>query len=372
MHLRHIWAIARKDALDLWLNKATMGGLLAPIILSLVYLLIGKVVGKSTTDILVYNPGNSNVSQVVVAAFSSPKVTQAGSVEEVTTAFGDQGTKAKTLYATGLIIPADFDQQLQSSAQPAMQLYFDEKTVSTQTQTLIKAAIVNYSRTIASPHAPVTLSVTVINQSTKKNGAFDLSKFYAPLGLLVSLIVGMSFMPQLLIEEKEKKTLRMLMVTPVSFEDVLVGKLLVVLVYQIGMAGIVLGIQQAFTGQVGLVILYAVLGGLFSVALGLLIGSVFNTVSAATVVEGPIMMFFILAGIFTGPMGQLLSNSPVTRIARIIPTYYIADGIANALQNTGTWGNNLLDLGVILGCTIALLAVSAWSLRRQSGSAGRF
>lgn len=54
----------------------------------------------------------------------------------------------------------------------------------------------------------------------------ELAKVYAPLALPVSLIVGTSFMPQLLIEEKGIKALRMLMVSPASFSDVLVGKLL--------------------------------------------------------------------------------------------------------------------------------------------------
>jgi hypothetical protein len=36
MHPRAIWAIARKDALDLILNKSALGGLLFPILLLLV------------------------------------------------------------------------------------------------------------------------------------------------------------------------------------------------------------------------------------------------------------------------------------------------------------------------------------------------
>ena len=61
MHPRLIWAVARKDILDLWMNKATMGGLLFPIFLSLLYLLIGKMVGNRMTDLLIYNPGDSGV-----------------------------------------------------------------------------------------------------------------------------------------------------------------------------------------------------------------------------------------------------------------------------------------------------------------------
>jgi ABC-2 type transport system permease protein len=120
---------------------------------------------------------------------------------------------------------------------------------------------------------------------------------------------------------------------------------------------------------VALVILYAFLEGRFSMALGLLFGATFNSISAATAVEGPIIIY-ILAGIFVGPLGALLGNSPWLRLARVLPTYYIADGVYNATRLAGSAGSNLVDIGVIAGCTVALLAISAWVLRRQSGAAG--
>jgi ABC-2 type transport system permease protein len=369
MHPRAIWAIARKDALDTVLNKSTLGGLLFPIILSLVWLLISRVIGSSTTDILAYNPGNSNVVQVVVASFPSHKVTEAGSAAEVTSAFGPSGTRQATQYALGLIVPAGFDDSLRSGAHPQLQLYLDGSKVNAQTEALLQAAIANYGRSIASPQPPIDLSTTVVNPPRITNAGVELRMVYSSLALLLSLIVGTTFVPQLLIEEKEKKTLRMLMVSPASFEDVLVGKLLVVLVYQLLLTGVVLAILSGFTGQIALVVLYAVLGGCFSLALGLLFGAVFDTVSAVTAAEGPVIIIYVIAGIFVGPLGQLLGNNPAAKIAKLLPTYYIADGVYNAAQRLGSLGSNLLDIGVILGSTIVLLAVSAWVLRRQSAVA---
>ena len=118
MHPRIVWAIARKDALEIWLNKAALGGLLSPIVLSLVWLFIGKMVGTSNTNILVYNPGHSTITQVVVAAFPDAPVTQAGSAGEVTAAFDANGTHTTTRYALGLIVPADFDDRVRTGSQP--------------------------------------------------------------------------------------------------------------------------------------------------------------------------------------------------------------------------------------------------------------
>jgi ABC-2 type transport system permease protein len=54
---------------------------------------------------------------------------------------------------------------------------------------------------------------------------------------------------------------------------------------------------------------------------------------------------------------------------KILPTYYITDGVYNAIHNQGTWGNTLLDIGVLISYTIVLLAISTWILRRQASVA---
>jgi ABC-2 type transport system permease protein len=366
---RLIWAVARKDALDLWMNKAAMGGLLAPIIISLVYLMLGRIIGGQKSDVIIYNPESSALAQVITAALGGPQVTEAASAGDVAAAFPSSGQGNTYPYIAGLVIPPGFDSQLRSGKKPLVELYFNDKRVGSQMQSLIQASIISYSRTVTNPEPPVEIKLSAVNQTPVQDRAEEMSKIYAPFALLVSLMIGTTFMPQLLIEEKEKKTLRMLMVSPVSFEDVLLGKLLVVLAYQLILTGVVLAIQDAYTGQVGLVVLFAVLGSFFSVALGLLLGSVFNTVSAANAVSGPIMIVYILAGMFVGPLGELLSSSPVARVARLLPTYYIADGLSNASRSLGSPARHLLDIGVVLGATLLLLAVSAWVLRRQSGVA---
>jgi ABC-2 type transport system permease protein len=81
------------------------------------------------------------------------------------------------------------------------------------------------------------------------------------------------------------------------------------------------------------------------------------------------MIIYILAGLFVGPLGQLLGNNPAAWVAKALPTYYIVEGAYNASQELGSFGSNLLDVGVTLGNTIILLVVSAWVLRRQAAVA---
>src|SRR5215831_5595163 len=112
MHPRIIRAIARKDALDLLLNKQTLFMLLTPIIMSFLFLFLGTVIGSSPTEILVYDPSfqpshPAGVEQVLKGAFSSVHFTQASSAQDVADTFGPNGTQKKSSYAVGLVVPAN-------------------------------------------------------------------------------------------------------------------------------------------------------------------------------------------------------------------------------------------------------------------------
>jgi ABC-2 type transport system permease protein len=369
MHSRIIRAIARKDALDLLLNKQTLVMLMTPIIMAFLFLFIGNLISGSATEILVYDPGyqpnqSTGVEQVLKAAFSNGHITRAASAQEVADAFGPNGTQKKSPYAMGLVVPANFEADLQAGKQPALQLYIDGDDISNQQSQLLQSAIANYSRAVVSP-TPITLTTSTINPPASKGVADVLAGFYALTALLSSFFIGMAVAPGLIIEEKEKKTLRMLMVSPASWADVISAKLLVALVYQLVLSLVVLVIIKGFTGQVPLVLGFTLLGSLFSVALGALAGSIFKTQAASGAFSGLGVFIFITPLFFSDLIG-FGGNSPVTQIIKVLPTYWLGDGAIKALQNRATPDNILLDVAIVLGSTVVIFLISVWGLRRQA------
>ncbi len=374
MHPRIIRAIARKDALDLILNKQTLVMLMTPIIMSLLFLFLGNVISGSATQILVYDPdyqaGNpAAIEQVVTGAFSNAQMTLAHSPQDVANAFGSNGAHVKSDYAVGLVVPANFEANLQAGEKPALQLYINGDDVGNQQNQLLQSAIANYSRAVVSP-TPITLTTSTINPPASKNIGDALAGFYALTALLSSFFVGMAVAPGLIIEEKEKKTLRMLMVSPASWADVILAKLLVALVYQFLLALVVLGIVKGFTGQVPLVLLFALLGSLFSVALGALAGSIFKTQAASGAFSGLGVFIFITPLFFSDLLGFVGTNSPFTQIIKVLPSYWLGDGVIKALQNRQTLDNLLLDVAIVVGSTIIIFLISIWGLRRQASVVG--
>ena len=367
MHIRSILAIARKDALDILLNKSTLTLLLTPIFLAVLFVVVGALLGSHTTNALVYNPGKSGVEQVLDGAFSDIKVTYTNSPADVTAAFGPDGSHKSTTYALGLVVPADFDASLRSGAHPQLNLYVDGSQIDNQQRQLLSSALADYSRSIANPQPPANISVATINPPSSSNNALqDIGVVYSAAVLLSSFLVGTSLVPGLLVEEKEKKTLRMLMVAPASYADVVAAKLLVGLVYQLLIALLVLGIKGGFVGQVQILLLFVLLGSLFSVALGLLIGSIFQTTTATGAFSSMITVTYILPIFFVGPFMQLLASSPFSQAIKALPTYYLADGAANAIQAQSTFSGTVLDAGIVLASIVALFLLAVWSLHRQA------
>lgn len=367
MHIRSILALARKDALDILLNKATLTLLLTPIFLAVLFVVIGALLGSHTTNALVYNPGKSGVEQIISSAFSDIKITYANSPGDVVATFGPDGTHKNTSYALGLVVPADFDANLRAGGHPQLNLYVDGSQVGNVQSQLLLRALTDYARSVANPQSPASITVATVNPPSPANNALqDIGQVYSTAILLSSFLVGTSLVPGLLAEEKEKKTLRMLMVSPASFSDVVAAKLLVGLVYQLLLAMVALGIKGGYTGEVPLVLLFVLLGSCFSVSLGLLIGSIFQTTTATGAFSGMISFIYILPIFFVGPFVRLLGSNPFTQLIKVLPTYYIADGAINAIQGQATFSTTLLDVSVILASIVLLFLVAVWSLRRQA------
>lgn len=367
MHIRSILAIARKDALDIVLNKSTFFLMLSPIFVAIIFVVISALLGSHTTNALIYDPGRSNVEQVIDRAFSDLKITYVNSPNEVAAAFGRDGSSKNSSYALGLVVPDGFDASLRSGEHPQLSLYIDGSQVNDQDRVLLVGALTDYTRGVANPQPPAGIAVATINPPKPNSAIQNVGQVYAITALLASLFVGTSMVPALLVEEKEKKTLRMLMVSPASFSDVIVAKLLVGLVYQLALALIAVAITGGFNGsQIPLLLLFALIGSCFSVALGLLVGSLVQTTSASGAFSGTISFIYILPAFFVGPLAQLLGSGPITQFIKVLPTYYIADGTANAVLSTSTPYQLVLDVGISIAATVALVLLAVWTLHRKA------
>jgi len=121
-----------------------------------------------------------------------------------------------------------------------------------------------------------------------------------------------------------------------------------------------LGINRRFIQNWPLTLLTVVLGLLFVVAVGLVIGSLLkNTMQVNTWAS------FVLI-ILMAPSFPLLGISAwFEKAMRVIPTYYLSEALK--LSMAGTVSSQLwLYLAVLLGCTVIAFLAAGWALHRRS------
>ena len=111
-------------------------------------------------------------------------------------------------------------------------------------------------------------------------------------------MVGIFVVPYLLVEEKEKGTLKAVLVSPATYADVVAGKGLVGLFYALLVAVILLLLNGGFGGNVVITLLSVVLGSIFLVQVGLLMGAAFKAINQVNSWSSIVMIVLMLPGMF--------------------------------------------------------------------------
>jgi len=359
-----------KDLKDVVKNKTTLYGLLTPIFLALLYLVISTVQKQGPTVITAYNPDNVVISQTLgLRPTDKVDIHNVNSPDEVRTAMHAAAPNADY----GVVIPAHAIADAQAGKQPQVELYINaakQKDESARQRTSIYFG--NYFIAAANQQPPVKLVSEMVNVPKDANSN-PMSKFFSnPNALgsffggftlaLTSIIIGMLVLPVLIVEEKEKKTLRFVLTTPARTSEVVIAKAATGFLYSLALAVLVLLINSSSINGLALVALFVVIGSLFGVAMGILIGAFFNNVQAVNTWAGMLMSLMILPGIFvifgaTGIFAILL---------RIIPSYWLMDGTVGAAMGSLDFNTALLDLGLSIVVVVVLLALSMVLLRRRS------
>lgn len=182
------------------------------------------------------------------------------------------------------------------------------------------------------------------------------------LPLLLLLTFGMTgalVVPLLLVEEKEKRTMDFLLTSPAKLTEVIAGKAFTGVVYSVLIAAVLLGINRQLIGNWPLTMLTILLGLLLIVAIGLVMGSLFQTTMQVNT-WASLVLLVLMAPSFPVPGSPAVLETAM----RFIPTYYFVEALKLSLAGTsGTplWGH----LAVVVGCIFVAFFAVTWALRRE-------
>ncbi len=353
MNLNIVSAITRKDLVDAIRHRYLLTAMVTPLFVALLFrvLLPGGNTNKLLT-IVVHDAGGSGL-------VSELRKTNQITVVEAASADATAGEVEKRKAIGGLVVPAGFDADLAANKQPELTVYVNnQKTIFEQAA--FRRLLDQMVRSFAKQPEPARLTWVDIDKETNRVGT-GLDQIMLPLLLILTFgMIGAFVVPLLIVEEKEKRTLDFLLSSPASLNDIIAGKALTGVVYTLLIAGLLLGINRQFIQNWPLTLLTIVLGLLFVVGVGLVIGSLLNNTMQVNT-WASVVLIVLLAPSFP----SIGITAWFDKAMRFIPTYYLSEALKLSMAGAASpqlW----MYLAVLLACTLIVFFAAGFALHRRN------
>jgi len=182
------------------------------------------------------------------------------------------------------------------------------------------------------------------------------------IGTLFGVIMAGVYSPAMMFaEEKEKHTLRVLMLSPATPGEILVSKGLVTFLMIVLVTLLLIPISGVTVQSYPLLAVVLLLGSVFVISLGFLIGLFSPNQMATGYIGMPVYLVLLLIPML-GQQHRLLAV-----LAKFVPSNYIGDGVFKALQGQSLAGAQTELLALILS-SLVTLAIFVVAYRRKEVS----
>lgn len=347
MSLRRISILLNKEFFHGSRNYIFVVTIVGPILISLV---ISLIFGTWLTEKPRLGIVDEGQSQLVTLSQQLPSVitNEYGTVSELKQAVESGSVDI------GIVLPTGFDNIVVSGETVEVVAYVWGESLA-KNRTILGVTITNLVREMAGQEAPIEIEEINLGGEV----SVPWSERMLPFIVIMAVFFGGLLLPaSSVINEKEKKTLDALVITPTSIEEVFASKGLLGVILSLVMGIVILILNQAFGTQPLLLILLLVLGAIMAGAVGLLCGALVKDITTLFAVwkSGGILLF--------GPAFIYMFPQIPQWIGGIFPTYYLLQPIVDISQRSGNWSDIALNVFILIGLDVILIGVVLLVLRR--------
>ena len=350
--LNIIWTIASKDIVDALKNKVVISMIIMSSIILLLPKMLPALFEQPQTVLPIYDMGESHLVETLKKV-PDISIQTLNSEEELSS------TLCGSIYPLiGLRLPADFDKSLARSGEVEIQgeLCWSKRGQASGLQTRLEGILAQ------ALDRPVILQVegNIVYPPAEKGLMLSLATVNS---VLLILMMGIFLVPSLLLEEKDTRTLQALLVSPASIGQVVIGKALAGSFYILVTGGVIFAISWVEVVHWGMVMLFVLGGGFFSVAVGLMLGSFFekgqDTIGCMTA-----LLLLLVVAVLIKMIGVELPAF-VAAILPWVPSIAVAELCRSAFSETVSAARVWTDLLVILAISLPLYLLVIWKVRRS-------
>ena len=347
MSLKRVGILLGKEFWQGPKNYIFVMAVVLPIVLSLVVSLVFGTLFSEKPKLGIIDEGSS---QLVTLARELPSVVtkEYGTVSEIKQAVESGAVDI------GIVLPADFDNSVIQGEKTEITSYIWGESLA-RNRTILGVTIANLVRELAGQEAPVEIEAITLGDET----SIPWNDRLLPLIVLMAVFLGGLLLPATsIVNEKEKKTLEALVITPTTIGDIFVAKGLLGIILSLFAGIAILILNQAFGAQPTLLLLVLALGAIMAAELGLLLGALLKDwTTLFTVWKTGAILLFAPAIIYMFPQIPQW-------IGKIFPTYYLLQPIVDISQRGGGWPDIAINVFILVGIDLILIAVVMLILKR--------
>lgn len=356
-HLRLVGALAAKDIVDAMKTKTTLTTIVIALLMVLFYRYFPLLTSSGDTlNVLLYTEGGAAQNGLVTALDRSPALAlyTYDSRERLMDVF---------VGAEDVELAVVLDETAVAQQQAGDPITLDGYVmywVPADKRAELKALV--EEDLSAQLGQPVTLDLT--GHDVYFNADTFFFVFSSTIALLfITVMIGISLIPNLMVEEKQAKTLDALLVSPASAAHLVAGKAIAGLFYGLLGSAVVLLVFHYLIIQWSLAIIAAVLSTLFMTAVGLLLGSTVKARAQLQLVAWFAIIPLLIPVILVALEGLVPEGA--IAIMNWIPTVLVAQIFRLSLTPNAAFTHYGAAMAVIAASTLALLALVVWVVRRQ-------
>lgn len=248
-------------------------------------------------------------------------------------------------YDAGLVLPAGFDAALAAGEQPPMEFYVSGSSLAS-TRVILGVTTLAAIRDLAGQSPPVEVVVTQLGAE----GFVPIEDRLVPLIVFYSVVIAAMFLPAAsLVDEREKRTIDAVLVTPTRMSEVLLGKAVLGVVLALLMGLVSLALNDAFGGQPAAMVVFLLVGAVMMAEVGLILGcwardsnTLFSAIKGGGILIALPAFFFLFPAL---PQW----------IPMLVPTYYFLGPIYEIATQGDALGDHLMEVAVAVAVCVALV-----------------
>ena len=349
MNIRRVYVLLGKELRYSSKNFIFVFAIVIPIVLSLVVTLLFGSLFSGKPKLGINDQGDSELAAMLTNAESL--LSKEYSSDDELRAAVERGA-----VDFGLVIPQQFDTSLKSGDEAQLSGYVWGESLL-KNRAAIATSLVVLVREMVGQEVPVE----IISISLGDGEDIPWEKRIFPFIVFMAIFLGGSMVPATsLVDEKQKRTLKALVITPTTLGDVFTSKGLFGFLVSMLVAVMILFLNRAFGNQPYLLVGVLALSALMAAAFGVLLGAFITDINTLfAVIKGMGLLLY-------APLFIYLFPGIPEWIGKLFPTYYMIGPIIDISQKDATWSQVAQDVYVLMGLILLLVVLLTFVSRRES------